>query len=454
MRPSNLSRMTPFPFLTLCGLLSFAGATVAVPTPGPQDQQAELNRALQFGASVETVLIDLTALDGDGNFVHGLTAADFRVFEEGEEMEIIFFAVEKFAAEGFKVGNPAVDDAPSLNRYIVLYIDGINTTPQAWLRIRPHLRKWLDSGLQKNDYVLLASLHPDGRMRMTPEFTRDGETLIDALMRVEGNRELSFRIPRQERELAQALGLEAFAGIGDIAADAARLRQGAQLARTFAIQRRSEVRFGLDYLRGLADHLELTFQVPGPKVVIMVSGGLPEIPGLNFRLMVDAQASETSPQVRQLAGLSTFQPLMPELGSDQNAQRDLLDAIGRFNRANYVFYTIDASGLGGSAGGDSRYGFGSNMSPISKAAVTSNEQHGLLRIAGATGGLAFYNTGNFEAALARVQQDAAFRYVVGYSLPAHDPEDIADRKFFRVHVESAVPGVRIRAREGYVDTGS
>ena len=84
----------------------------------------------------------------------------------------------------------------------------------------------------------------------------------------------------------------------------------------------------------------------------------------------------------------------------------------------------------------------------------SNEQHGLLRIADATGGLAFYNTNNFEGALARVQQDAAFRYVVGYTLPAHDPEDLADRKFFRVKVETAVPGVRIRAREGYVDTGS
>ena len=454
MRTSNLSRKTLSSFLTASGLLLLAGATVAAPSHRQQDQQAELNRALQFGASVETVLIDLTVVDGDGNFVHGLTADDFRVFEEGEEMEITFFAVEKFAAEGVKVGNPAVDDAPSLNRYIVVYIDGINTTPQDWLRVRPHLREWLDNGLQSNDYVLLASLHPDGRMRMTPEFTRDRETLVDALMRVEGNRELAFRIPRQERELAQALGLEAFAGIGDVAADAARLRQGAQLARTFAIQRRSEVRFALDYLRGLADHLELTFQVPGPKVVIMVSGGLPEIPGLNFRLMVDAQANETSPQVRQLAGLSTFQPLLPELGSDADAGFDLLDAIGRFNRANYVFYTMDARALAGGVGGDSRFSFESNLSPMSRAAMASNEQFGLLRIADATGGLAFVNSSNFEGALARVQQDSAFRYVLGYRLPAHDPEDIADGKFFRVEIESDVPGVRIRAREGYIDIGS
>ena len=79
---------------------------------------------------------------------------------------------------------------------------------------------------------------------------------------------------------------------------------------------------------------------------------------------------------------------------------------------------------------------------------------GLLRIAGATGGLAFYNTSNFKAAFARVQQDTEFRYVLGYSLPTHDPKDIADHKFFRGKVEATVPGLKIRAREGLVDAGS
>lgn len=454
MRPLHFSGVTRLLCLTVCGLLALAGATVAAPAHRQQGQQAELNRALQFGASVETVLIDLTVTDGDGDFVHGLTADDFRIFEEDEEMEITFFAVEKFAGEDMKVGNPAVDEAPSLNRYIVLYVDGINTTPQDWLRVRPHLLEWLEDGLQPNDYVLMASLHPDGRMRMTPEFTRDIETVADALMRVEGNRDLSFRISRQERELAQALGLEAFGGASDTFADAARLRQGASLATTYAIQRRQEVRFGLDYLLGLAEHLGVTLQVPGPKVVIMISGGLPEIPGLNFRLIVDQQASETSPQVRQLAGLSTFQPLIPERGTDEGAQFDLLHAIGRFNRANYLFYTIDATAIGGSSGGDARYSFETGLSPTSKAAVAINERFGLLRIADGTGGLAFYNTADITGALSRVQQDTAFRYVIGYGLPPHDAEDIAERKFFRVRVEAAVPGVRIRSREGYVDTGS
>ena len=454
MRSFSLPGMTRSSFFAIFGLLLIQGITVVVPAQSQQDQQAGPNPPVQFGASVETVLVDLMVADANGNFVHGLTAEEFRIFEEGKEMEITFFAVEKFAAEDMVVGNPEIDAAPPLNRYIVIYVDGINTTPQDWLRVRPHLREWIEDELQPNDYLLLASLHPDGRMRMTQEFTRDSGIVVDALMKVEGNRDLSFRIARQERELAQAMGLESFSGVGDEIADAARLRQGAQLSRIFANQRRDEVRFGLDYLLGLADHLGLTFQVSGPKIVIMVSGGLPEIPGLNFRLMVDEEASDASPQVRQLAGLSSFQPLIPERSSDEVAQFDLLHAIGRFNRDNYVFYTIDARALGGGSSGDARYGFQPNLSSMSQGAVNSNEQQGLLRIAGATGGLAFYNTSNFKAAFARVQQDTAFRYVLGYNLPAHDPKDIAERKFYRVKVEATVPGLKIRAREGYIDTGS
>ncbi|HJO30889.1 MAG TPA: VWA domain-containing protein [Acidobacteriota bacterium] len=454
MRSFSLPGMTRSSLFAIFGLLLIQGITVVVPAQSQQDQQAGPNPPVQFGASVETVLVDLMVADAGGNFVHGLTAEEFRVFEEGKEMEITFFAVEKFAAEDMVVGNPEIDAAPSLNRYIVIYVDGINTTPQDWLRVRPHLREWVEDELQPNDYVLLASLHPDGRMRMTPEFTRDSGIVVDALMKVEGNRDLSFRIARQERELAQAMGLESFSGVGDEIADAARLRQGAQLSRIFANQRRDEVRFGLDYLLGLADHLGLTFQVSGPKIVIMVSGGLPEIPGLNFRLMVDEEASDASPQIRQLAGLSSFQPLIPERSSDEVAQFDLLHAIGRFNRDNYIFYTIDARALGGGSSGDTRYGFQPNLSSMSQGVVNSNEQQGLLRIAGATGGLAFYNTSNFKAAFARVQQDTAFRYVLGYSLPTHDPKDIAERKFYRVKVEATVPGLKIRAREGYVDAGS
>ena len=74
------------------------------------------------------------------------------------------------------------------------------------------------------------------------------------------------------------------------------------LARTFTNERRREVRGALRSLSGLADYLDLTFQVPGPKVVIMISGGLPEIPGLNFALMVEEQLDDTSPVVRQRAG--------------------------------------------------------------------------------------------------------------------------------------------------------
>ena len=77
----------------------------------------------------------------------------------------------------------------------------------------------------------------------------------------------------------------------------------------------------------------------------------------------------------------------------------------------------------------------------------------LLRLAKGTGGLAFFNTNDFGRALTRVQDDTAYRYVLGYVPPAHDPEDIANGKVYEVEVEVLRPGVEIRARKGYVDRG-
>ena len=419
------------------------GVQVGSATASARYQETEQQRTIRFGAAVDLVLIGLMATDSGGTFVQGLTKEDFRLFEEGEEMEISFFALEKFASSESKSGDPLVNEMPSLSRYIVLFIDGMNTLPQDWQRVRPLLQKWVEEDLQSNDYVLLASLHPDGRVRMTREFTRDRETLVSALAQVEGNSFLALRTLRQQEDLGDVLGLEAtIPNSGGASADA--LRQGAELARTFANERRREVRGALRSLSGLADHLNLTFQVPGPNVVIMVSGGLPEIPGLNFALMVEEQLDETSLVVRQRAGIPTYQPTVPA-GIDDADRRDLLNAIGRFNSSNYLFYTIDARGVGGPRN--------SSLSPNAEAFAASNERSGLISIADGTGGLAFFNSNNFGLALTRVQEDTAYRYVLGYVAPLHDAEDIEDGKVYEVEVEVRVPGVEIRARKGYVDRG-
>ena len=52
-----------------------------------------------------------------------------------------------------------------------------------------------------------------------------------------------------------------------------------------------------------------------------------------------------------------------------------------------------------------------------------------------------------------MQEDTAYRYVLGYVAPLHDAEDIEDGKVYEVEVEVRVPGVEIRARKGYVDRG-
>ena len=86
------------------------GVQVGSATPSDRYQETKQEHTIQFGGAVDVVLVDLTATDSDGTFVQGLTKEDFRLFEEGEEMEISFFALEKFASVESKSGDPLVDE--------------------------------------------------------------------------------------------------------------------------------------------------------------------------------------------------------------------------------------------------------------------------------------------------------------------------------------------------------
>jgi len=125
--------------------------------------------------------------------------------------------------------------------------------------------------------------------------------------------------------------------------------------------------------------------------------------------------------------------------------------VGKLNRLNYTVYTIDARGAADFAGDPAASRFRTTISPETRTRIFQDAQNGLGAIAQGTGGLSFTGTNNFAGAIADIHADTAYRYVLGYVPPQHDPKDVEDGKFFRVRVEVDVPGTRVRAREGYVE---
>ncbi|MFQ5744142.1 MAG: VWA domain-containing protein, partial [Acidobacteriota bacterium] len=431
-------------------------ATVAAGQPA---QQAPLP---QFRGDVDQVLVDVTVVDADGRFVTGLTARDFRVYEEDRPMEISFFAFERFReaipwAEEIPVSHE-VSEAPVLPRHLVVFVDGLNTPPNDWEMVKYSLREYLQNDLQANDRVLLATLTPDRRLFVSPEFTSDTETLIAAADKIRTNPEIVSRTSSHEQTIFNILYTDPDTLVASVdvvpagpQAQAARLRRGVNLAQAFAGERRQEVLFTLDAMTSLAAHLNRSFDVPGPKVMIMVSSGIAQNPGSNYFYMVSERVDQMSVSVRGEGGTEGIDPVAFRSNYAATVERYLLRTIGRLNRLNYVLYTIGARGLKGGLGTSLKNQVRSNLSPGIRETINRNAQDGLRMMAAGTGGLAFDNSSNFNAAFEQIDQDTSLRYVLGYRLPQRPDGQEESGKFRNIRVEVDVPGVRVRARRGYIE---
>lgn len=309
--------------------------------------------------------------------------------------------------------------------------------------------------LKPGDRVLVANLTPNRQLRVAPEFTTEPGLLESVLAAVQANPEIRVRTRQKETQLIQSLALEQDADPGGgagsaAAAEASRLRMGATLATFFAQERHEQVLYTLDTLTSLAEHLDRSFAIPGPKTLLMVSGGISLQPGSRYFYILDAYEQTASPELRGQSGLGGHDPFS-RMSEGEGVQDYIRQAVGRLNRLNYSVYTIDARGATDFAADSPEYEVRTGLSSETRSQIFHDAQNGLTAIARGTGGLSFTGTSNFDGALAEVHADTAYRYVLGYIPPEHDPKDVENEKFYRIRVEVGAPGVTVRAREGYVD---
>ena len=114
-----------------------------------------------FAAGVELVRLDVIVLDRAGRPVTGLTAADFRVEEDGREQ-----AITSFEPVRVEAGPPLVAleppgtsvnraRAPEEGRCFFLFVDDVHLTPPVAENVRAALRRFLDEEVREGDWVTL-----------------------------------------------------------------------------------------------------------------------------------------------------------------------------------------------------------------------------------------------------------------------------------------------------------
>jgi VWFA-related protein len=217
----------------------------------------------QIRTETRVVLVDTIVTDKQGDYVHNLTAKDFRVWEDNKEQAIKSVTLERGEAAGT---GPAT--ASSRRRYLVLFFAGME--PVERIVARRAVAGFIDANTQENR--LMAVVNYSGGLRVGQNFTDDATRLKAAMNR--------------------ALSSEAVTGAADSGA--------------------------LDTIRALGSLARNLRALPGRKMIVFVSGGLSQSSVQKAELTTAIDACNKSDvavypiDVRPLAsGLKTEKPVGP-----------------------------------------------------------------------------------------------------------------------------------------------
>lgn len=402
--------------------------------PAPPDSQTSLQQ------TVRNVLVDVTVVDKSGQPVHGLTASQFQILDNGARQKIAYFE-EHHAAPPSSPSTPSAPAQQSNNIYtnageasnhgpaLVLLLDALNTPGADQMNVRMAILNTLRQ-IPAGTPVAVFTL--DERLRMIQGFSSDTQTLIAALDQVAAWQKQPRLTDNQGSDSyfdgPAKLGFSG--GINLNKAYAATGLAGTMVAHEQALRIRERTDITLNALRAVATYLA---PLPGRKNLLWFSGVFP------LSTLPVGQTEQFHPDSAQ-----NFTPEMRHVG-------DLL------SQARVAIYPVQATGLA------TPTMFISNQrasAPLTNSDVLPNQvlnqyrdeaindvsAHGAMEeIASDTGGRAFYGTNDFGAALRAVSQTGGDYYTLAYA-----PNDRKfDGKFHKIAVKLDGPNLRTIYRRGY-----
>jgi len=436
--------------------------TLATPWVTPQEPEGRSIAAFFAPINVKLVNVEVSVTDPEGRPVQGLETADFEIEEDGVPVEITHFYAAPLvaAAPPAPVENFGPTERPFQNIYLVILLDELDLEPFGRRAAIDHLHGFLDRGLPAGLKLMLVTY--DGRMRIRVPFTSDTSRLFSMLEEI--GREEKIGVDRERErilrtvqttaaELAAAEETEVFSqGLPrdgsagspspsgpqtdkkirvSILADQARAQVGT--IHAYSDRRRQRTERLLEQIGLLLRTLSV---LPGPKAVLLVCDGLESRPGerlfaaweqafpviareMYMRSYEEAQRYDVGAEVRTLV-------------QQANGRRASLFTLSSQAR---IASGISAEGGGLEAGG-----------ALFQAMV---DREVLERLTHGTGGQAFFISPGITERLGEVSRDLAAYYSLGYR-PGH----AGDGKYHSLAVRVRRPDLRVRHREGYLDTSA
>jgi VWFA-related protein len=401
--------------------------------PRPAQQQPASASATVLKVTTRLVVVDVVATK-DGRAVTDLERGDFTVLEDGKEQEIRGFGLQKPSLtaspksavvvrklpEGVATNVPQFNFNNTLN---VVLLDALNTTApnQAYVRqeMINYLRK-MPEGQPVAVYLLTSKL------TLLQDFTTDPEVLQAVVKKIKGRISPVLDSPTggPDAEILPAGAVDSGLVSGDMLQSIMSFEQ-----ERVAFQTDIRVTYTMSALKAISRSLAA---YSGRKNLIWISEAFP--------LSIDPNLELT---LNSFAGTRTY--------SEQIA-----GAADALTDAQIAIYPIDARGLVTSslfdASNSGRDKFGRARTGPRMGAAIQQESAALQAVhatmqdmAERTGGQAFYNRNDIDAAIRRSIEDGSTYYTLAY-YPANKDWN---GKFRKIHIKTARAGVKLRHRLGY-----
>jgi len=408
--------------LFLLGAVFLGGAWALAQQAPPPELPATVLRV-----TTRLVLVDVVVTDKDGKPVRDLTRHDFQIFEDGKPQRLATFSFETPARRPPMPPEPLPPNVYT-NRpeyrmppgpLTILLLDGLNTPVQQQAFVRDQMLRYVATQLRPNQRTAILAL--SNQLFLLQDFTSDPQLLLEALKKF--TVQPSVQLAREQPDTpmpAEAAQLLAEFGRGTLATIERFQTERSAAATDMRVQ------MTLGVLRALA---RATAGYRGRKNLIWISSAFP------FHIV-------------------------PENADDFDLYRSYADEMRRtaalLADAQVAVYPVDARGLVGftmaDASNPARGQFGQSLAggEFSQTVTRSMEvvasSHATMNnIAADTGGRAYYNRNDIDAAVDLSIADGSTYYSVGY----YPDKEKWDGKFRRIEVKVAREDVKVRYRRGY-----